>query len=85
MSNTISGEMIVWFSVIIATIGWCVDCYIEDLCLNCNLYPDSAEVSTYTKTWVLTGRFAHRHNIRVIYIICMRYAIEFSNATTLAI
>ncbi|KAL4092044.1 hypothetical protein QTP88_026618 [Uroleucon formosanum] len=43
MSNTISGEMIVWFSVIIATIGWCVDCYIEDLCLNCNLYPDSAE------------------------------------------
>lgn len=49
MANTISGEMIVWFSVIIAAIGWYVDCYIEDLCPNCNLYQDSAEVSTYTK------------------------------------
>ncbi|VVC43269.1 Hypothetical protein CINCED_3A001113 [Cinara cedri] len=38
------GEMIVWFSVIfVATVGWLVDGYIEDLCPNCNLYQDSAE------------------------------------------
>lgn len=41
----ISGEMIVWFAVVIAAIGWHVDGYIEDLCPNCNLYQDSAEVS----------------------------------------
>lgn len=41
----ISGEMIVRVSVIIAAISWCADCYIEDLCPNCNLYQDSAEVS----------------------------------------
>lgn len=42
----ISGEMIVWCSVVfVATVGWLVDGYIEDLCPNCNLYQDSAEVS----------------------------------------
>ncbi|KAL5236060.1 hypothetical protein ACI65C_003470 [Semiaphis heraclei] len=42
-----TGEMIFRFSIIIAAISWCVDCYIEDLCPNCNLYQDSAEVRSH--------------------------------------
>lgn len=54
--HTISGEMIVRFSVIVATISWCADCYIEDLCPNCNLYQDSAEVSIHILTVRTTKR-----------------------------